>query len=222
MNFARGGTAAQMDAGDRILACLSLHGSAAHSYVSGQALLRGPRSSRNLADAAAFLCSLHGRTPGILAYAAAGATDAGAKLWLEDAALDFAVERALLARLAVEAGSAPATPGGTGVEATLRTQRQSLDRLAGSERQGCGLGAAIALLADWGAVRFVLNTAAGRFGVVAPPSTLPDEGTLAAVATRLAVNPAVERAMLFGAEQMLLQHHGLWDILEARQLAREG
>jgi hypothetical protein len=31
----------------------------------------------------------------------------------------------------------------------------------------------------------------------------------------------VERAMLFGAEQISVQHFGLWDLLEARQLARE-
>ena len=41
-----------------------------------------------------------------------------------------------------------------------------------------------------------------------------------AAADRLASSPTVERAMLFGAEQLLLQHKGLWDILEARALAR--
>ena len=30
----------------------------------------------------------------------------------------------------------------------------------------------------------------------------------------------VERAMLFGAQQLALQHRGLWDLLEARRQAR--
>ena len=33
--------------------------------------------------------------------------------------------------------------------------------------------------------------------------------------------PGVERAMLFGAEQMLAQHRGLWHLLEARASARD-
>jgi len=30
----------------------------------------------------------------------------------------------------------------------------------------------------------------------------------------------IERAMAFGAQQILHQHRGLWDVLEARRLAR--
>ncbi len=216
-----GETAVSQAMGHRVLGCLSRHGSGAHPYSSSDALLRGPASTRNLADAVAFLCSLHGRTPGIIAYAAAHAADDEAQIWLGEALDTFAPERAFLARLSVEVGAAPATPGSAGAEATLHAQRHSLDMLARSERSGCGLGAAIALLADWGTIRFVLNTAAGRVGIVAQPSIVPDEDALARTAATLARSPAVERAMLFGAEQLCLQHHGLWDILEARQLARE-
>lgn len=215
------GTAALQHTGTRILACLERHGSGAHPYSSSDALLRGPASTRNLADAVAFLCSLHGRTPGIIAYAAAQAADEDARIWLGEALDAFAPERGLLARLAVEVGPAPLTPGSNGAEATLHSQRQSLDMLARSERSGCGLGAAMALLADWSTIRFVLNTAAGRVGLIAQPSMVPDADRVASAAARLARSPAVERAMLFGAEQLCLQHHGLWDILEARQLARE-
>jgi hypothetical protein len=34
--------------------------------------------------------------------------------------------------------------------------------------------------------------------------------------------PAIERAILFGAQQLLVQHRGLWDLLEARAEARVG
>jgi hypothetical protein len=33
--------------------------------------------------------------------------------------------------------------------------------------------------------------------------------------------PSAERAMQFGAQQLLLQHRGLWDLLEARRDARD-
>ena len=40
------------------------------------------------------------------------------------------------------------------------------------------------------------------------------------VAEEMAVSPSAERAILFGAEQIAIQHRGLWDLLEARQQAR--
>jgi hypothetical protein len=40
------------------------------------------------------------------------------------------------------------------------------------------------------------------------------------LANQAAGAAAVERALLFGAEQIVVQHHGLWDLLEARSEAR--
>jgi len=34
--------------------------------------------------------------------------------------------------------------------------------------------------------------------------------------------PALERAIMFGVQQLLVQHRGLWDLLEARAEARIG
>jgi hypothetical protein len=42
-----------------------------------------------------------------------------------------------------------------------------------------------------------------------------------ATAIRAAENSAAaDRAMLFGAQQIVAQHRGLWDLLEARAIAR--
>ena len=38
--------------------------------------------------------------------------------------------------------------------------------------------------------------------------------------TMLGAQPSAERAMAFGARQLLAQHRGLWDLLEARASAR--
>jgi hypothetical protein len=38
----------------------------------------------------------------------------------------------------------------------------------------------------------------------------------------LAGTPATERAITFGAQQLLAQHRGLWSLLDARASARNG
>jgi hypothetical protein len=92
--------------------------------------------------------------------------------------------------------------------------------LARSERPGCATGAAMALVFDWGAIRGVLDAAATRMGITVPRSALPDGGDSATVLTTLAANAGFERAALFGAQQLLAQHRGLWSLLAARATAR--
>ncbi|MBD3783838.1 MAG: MFS transporter [Micrococcales bacterium] len=101
----------------------------------------------------------------------------------------------------------------------LAGQRHALEMLARSERRGCALGAAAALVLDWRAIRNVVDAAAQRFGVTLTPPALPSmRQTMGMMQT--IDSPAVERAMLFGAQQLLIQHRGLWDLLEARSGAR--
>jgi hypothetical protein len=95
-----------------------------------------------------------------------------------------------------------------------------METLAVSERRGCALGAAMALVLDWAAVRRCLDAAAQRFGVDAPPYPAADRDSATALADSYADAAPVQRALLFGAEQILVQHHGLWDLLEARREAR--
>jgi hypothetical protein len=92
--------------------------------------------------------------------------------------------------------------------------------LAQSDRNGCALGAALALSLDWPSIRDVLISSARRFGVDAPDLALSSAEATNAVAIEASSSVAVERAMSFGAQQILSQHRGLWDLLEARQLAR--
>ncbi|HEY0625217.1 MAG TPA: hypothetical protein VGD10_00635 [Allosphingosinicella sp.] len=206
--------------GARLFACVADHGSAAHPYQSSQLLLRGPQSSRNLADAVHFLSTVHGRYPGVIDHAVTRTLDPAARAWFTPVLEGFSEERAFLARLAVEVGPAPSTPGHASAEAMLLSQRHALDMLAQSERNGCALGAAMALVVDWGRIRGVLNVAANRFGVEPPAYRLTDTGAVHRLADTMGAAPLVERALLFGAEQVMLQHHGLWDLLEARAMAR--
>ncbi|MDP8995369.1 MAG: hypothetical protein M3N07_10430, partial [Pseudomonadota bacterium] len=91
-------------AGALLAARLDAQGSAAHRWFGGDALRHGPDAPRNLADAVHFLCSLHGRHPGVVDLAAERATDPQARGWLARAAEAFAAERSFLTRLAVAAG----------------------------------------------------------------------------------------------------------------------
>lgn len=213
-------TALAPSAGARLLACVAEHGSIAHPYQSSPALLKGPQSSRNLADAVHLFCAVHGRYPGVIDHALLRTLDPEGRAWLAGALEGFSAERAFLARLAVEVGPLPSTPGAASTQSALLSQRHALDMLSQSERQGCALGAAMALVVDWGRIRAILNVTGNRFGVEPPTSRLDDAARVRALAAKIGAAPLVERAMLFGAEQIMLQHHGLWDLLEARQMAR--
>jgi hypothetical protein len=209
-------------AGHLLLARAAGEGSAAHPWFASPALLTGAHAARNLADAVHLLCTLHGRHPGVIDLGAEYTDDPNDRAWLLAAAEQFAVERLYLTRLAVAAGPIPGTPGGSASEAAVQTQRAALATLARSERAGCAFGAALALAADWNPIRSVLDTAARRLGIDTPLCGLTRTAELRSLADRAAESPAVERALLFGAQQILVQHHGLWGLLEARAQARGG
>jgi hypothetical protein len=206
--------------GSLLIACVADHGSATHPYFESESLLAGPEATRNLADAVHFLCALHGRHPGIVDLAATRTVEPGGRAWLASAAAALADERALLNRIAVAAGPAPSTPGGGSSESAIIAQRSALATLAQSDRKGCALGAALAFAADWAPIRTIIDAAAKRFGLEAEPSVLGGPDLLRAVAEEAGISPAAERALLFGAQQLALQHRALWDLLEARQQAR--
>jgi hypothetical protein len=215
-------TAGGPQTGALLLERLAEHGSAAHSYATSPLLLKAPTAGRDLADLIHYLCVLHGRYPGLIDHSAARVVEAEARAWLTDATYAFAGERAYLARLAVAAGPVPSTPGAGGTDAAVLGQRHAMETLALSERRGCALGAAMALVLDWAAIRSCLDAAAARFGVETPAYPAADPEPIAHLADSYGSESQVQRALLFGAHQILVQHHGLWDLLEARQQARQG
>ncbi|RYY39100.1 MAG: hypothetical protein EOP59_12740 [Sphingomonadales bacterium] len=194
-------------------------GSQNHPYL--QRLQANAEPIRDLSDAVHYLCILHGRHPGVIDHAAAHARVGVERDWLEAAAEGFATERALLVRIVAAAGPLPSTPGHAQSEAAAAAQRHALDMLAQSDRAGCATGAALALAIDWAAIRDVLDVAAKRLGLATPAPALPLAEETLTVIDALVRESAIERAMLFGAQQMFAQHRGLWDLLEARASARD-
>ena len=195
-------------------------GCAHHPYLQALVDNPGPHAGRDFADAVHLLCALHGHHPGLIGLALQRSPNGDAQQWLALASEAFERERLYLVRLAPAVGPIPSTPGAAQTESSLLSARHALETLAMSERSGCALGAATALVIDWWAVRRLLDRAATRAGIEAPAPTLPDENSVLAVVGTLAQSPTAARALAFGSEQLLLQHRALMDLLEARAEAR--
>jgi hypothetical protein len=205
---------------ETLTALARAEGSANHSYVTGEALIRGRHATRDLADAVHYLCTLHGRHPGVVDHATSRSAHNAARSWFLAAIDGFAVERLFLTKLVVAAGPLPSTPGQAESQAAVTGQHHALDMLAQSDRTGCALGAAAALVIDWHALRVVLDHAGHRLSVDVPAIVLPSVDHTLEMVAAVAETSAVERAITFGAHQILSQHRGLWDLLEARHIAR--
>jgi hypothetical protein len=200
---------------------LGAAGSTTYAHAADLAAPLAPHRARDFDDFVHLLCAVYGRQPTVVELALMSAPPAPVRKWLEAAAGAFERERLYLVRLTSAAGPIPSTPGAAQTESALLAQRHALETLARSERSGCALGAATALVGDWAALRPLLDKVAVRVGVDVPYCALPDEDSIADVLEAAATGVASERAIRFGAEQLLLQQRALFDLLEARSEARE-
>ena len=202
------------------LARVAGDGCARHPHLNALLESSGRDSARDLSDAVHLLCSLHGHYPGLIEVALQRCPKGGARGWLDRASEAFERERLYLVRLTSAVGPLPSTPGAAETEASLVAARHALETLATSERAGCALGAATALVGDWWPVRRLLDRASARVGIECPAPSLPDEASVVEVIHLACDSPSSERALRFGGEQLLLQHRALFDLLEARSSAR--
>lgn len=206
--------------GSALAELVGANGTAVHPHAAALAATGRRDDPRQLADAVHYLCMLHGRHPGVIDNSAGHVVHTAARGWIVAACDAFANERAVLARLVGVVGPLPSTPGQAQAEAAIGTQRHALDMLSQSDRAGCAAGAALALALDWTGVRAVLAAAAHRCQVDVAASLLPPAFETIVVAEAIADAPPLERAMMFGASQLLAQQRALWDILQARAEAR--
>lgn len=202
------------------LARVAGDGCARHPHLNALLEASGPHTGRDLSDAVHLLCSLHGRYPGLIELALQRSPAGPARAWLSQASESFERERLYLVRLTSAVGPLPSTPGAAETESSLVAARHALETLAHSERKGCALGAATALVGDWWPIRRLLDRTAARAGIQCPASTLPDEASVIEAINSSSDGLASERALAFGGEQLLLQHRALFDLLEARAEAR--
>jgi hypothetical protein len=206
---------------DAHAARIAAAGSAGHPHAQDLAGPLDATMTRDLDDLIHLLGQLYAGLPSLIDLALVQCPGGPVHDWLAQAADAFERERLFLVRLTSAVGPIPSTPGHAQTEAAMMAQRHALETLARSERTGCSLGAATALVSDWRDIRPLLDRAAARVNVTVPPCILPDEASVAVVLAVLANAPAPERAIRFGSEQLLLQHRSLFDLLEARCEARE-
>ena len=209
-----------VDAAAAQLGRIAGEGCARHPYLNALLESSGRHVGRDLADAIHLLCHLHGRHPGLVELALQRSPSGPVRSWLERACESFERERLYLVRLTAAVGPIPSTPGSLETESSLGAARHALETLAMSERSGCALGAATALVGDWWPIRRLLDRTASRAGIECPAPSLPDENSVIGAIAAISDNVASTRALAFGGEQLLLQHRGLFDLLEARAEAR--
>src|SRR6476646_10614256 len=166
---------------DAQLARVAGEGCARHPHLNALLEASGPHSARDLADAVHLLCSMHGRYPGLVEIALPRCPKGEVHEWLSRASEGFERERLYVVRLTAAVGPLPSTPGAAETEASLVAARHALETLAMSERNGCALGAATALVGDWWPIRRLLDRAAARVGTESPAPSLPDEASVVAV-----------------------------------------
>lgn len=205
---------------ERLDYSVAREGTGSHPHIRSGRLTTGIEAMRNLADAVHFLCILHGRFPTIIDHAARIGAEPSSIRWLNHAADAFTQERRFLAQMAAALGPAPSTAGQVRSETAVKAQCRALDMLAQSERRGCALGAAIALTLEWRTIRVLLDISAERLDLPPVQCHLPDLRLTARAADAAGTNPAIERAMMFGAQQLLIQHGSLWDLLAVRAASR--
>ena len=205
---------------DLLSALVLADGSARHRFVVEHSLAPGADAGRSLADAVHHLSTLYARHPGVADLLAERAMHPGIAEWIAAAVDGFGRERSYLTRVVVAAGPLPSTPGQAESENATMAQRHAIEMLARSDRNGCALGAAVAIALDWRAIRGLIDIAARRFGIEPPTLLVPTSEETLAAAAAAATSIGIERAISFGAQQILVQHRGLWDLLEAREIAR--
>src|SRR5437764_7453748 len=186
------------------LARVAGEGCARHPHLNALLEAARPQSARDLADAVHLLCSLHGRYPGLIEIALQRCPKGNARSWLDRASEAFERERLYVVRLTSAVGPLPSTAGAAETETSLVAARHALETLATSERDGCAVGAATALVGDWWPIRRLLDRAAARVGTEPPAPSLPDERSVMVAIDHAAATPASARALAFGGEQLLL------------------
>ncbi len=199
---------------------VSEHGSYSSQYMSKISSNFAILDTSDVADIAHFLCVLHGRHPGVVDHASGKTTEVDARDWFVEAMNGFASERAFLTKLTVSAGPISGVSANDQSNATLMGQRKAMEMLSQSDRNGCALGASLALVLDWQSIRPVLEQIALKLDVEPRQWPLPSVEKTEALYSKLSQSSATARALRFGADQILSQHRGLWQLLEARRNVR--
>ncbi|WP_041391976.1 DUF6975 family protein [Sphingobium sp. SYK-6] len=207
-----------------IAAIVDQDGSAAHGYCAPAVAGERHAFVRDLVDFADFVhlvTLLHGHVPGLVDHAAARTVEVSARGWLIKSIDAFVTERQFLNRLSVAVGPLPSTAGHSETSTVVAQQRHAIEMLAQSDRRGCALGTAVTLTLEWHPIRAILDAGAVRLGIEPSICTVPSRAETLALLNDLPDPDRIARAVQFGATQLVGQHRGMWDLLQARAAVRK-
>jgi hypothetical protein len=173
----------------------------------------------DIADVSHYLCLLHGRYPGLMDNLADRMVGTG-DIFYADLAERYTAERRLLTDMTVAAGPINRLSGEDRSMNAVEQLRVAIDLLARSDREGCALGAAAALLIEWKHIRPALNAMARRLGV--KTGDFDCDGLSEQMIERVTSYPDQrhQRAIGFGVKQLCHQHEQFWLLLNNRCAAR--
>lgn len=177
-------------------------------------------SGSDVADIAHYLCLLHGRYPGVVDHLADRHIGSDHHALFSKLAGKFATERTLLTNMTVAAGPVTSLAGEDNALTAIEQLRQAIDLLARSDRDGCTLGAAAAVLCDWLSIRPALDMMLPRIGLESPIFAIADDYMQLAAIVESMTEPRQTRAVLFGIDQLFHQHDQFWLLLERRRSLR--
>lgn len=200
---------------------LFARGAGEHPWIVRLASDRGRAIGLDLADAIYWLAQLHGGAAGLVDGASLRARSPEERTFLTRAFDAWQSERKALSTLVVAVGPIPSTSGQFGDEVTTVAIAGAIATLATSDRAGVALGAATALIVEWHGLRTLMDRAADRFAATIPRCILPTQTELLATVVGFVETPVIERAVTFGACQLLRQHGEFVGLLERRAKARE-
>jgi len=177
-------------------------------------------SGADVADIAHILTIVHGSLPTVFELASAHAPSGHLRELLFAASESFQAWRRFLALLTSKAGPAPSCLNDDVHMVSLVQLKHAIQLLASSERRGCAVGAATAMLADWHLTIPPLLSCASRFGIGHHLPSPPQVNEIIAGIEQTEPTTSELRAMTFGASQFYHMDDEIFLHLRARRQAR--
>lgn len=175
----------------------------------------------DVADLAHALTVTHGGLPNIFDLASLRSDAQSLRNHLVTCSNSFQDWRRFLSALTSKAGPAPSLTDDAAHMVSLVQTKQGIQLLGESERKGCAIGAAFAMLNDWQIVLPESFKFAARLDIVEGIALPPRTSAIIEEMECLEPSAAELRAMSFGADQFYQLNDAFFRHLEARRKARK-
>ena len=206
-----------------LVAALCTRAAKARTGLAAVANGESARPDIHVADLVHFLTILHGEVPSL--FGRLIKTSPSLQPLLEGANVRLQADRRWLAELSVSTGGATDLTRISEAEIAVREIRETMLTLAGSQREGCSLGVALAFLAEWPELRRLFDEAGTlafsfRWPSSPPPWPREDLQNVAEATEAVFGDARIARAISFGSIQFSEVHGQILALADERAAAR--